>query len=158
MDISIDTILNIGGWLFGGGALGGILTWKFTRRKAKAEADTAEAEADQERQNYYQQLIDDLAKDRDYYKSSRDELRSRQDATDEKIRELQMEVAKNGRKLECLRPFLCGRSGCKERICVELDDEGEVSIHDKRQEQQQQQEQKPADPLDGIEPNTGQVF
>ena len=134
MEITIDTILNVVGWLFGGGALGGLLTWRFTRRKAKAEALEAEAEAEQkkaeaeqERQNYYQQIIDDIAKDRDYYKNERNELRGRLDSMAETIRVLQTEVAKNGRKLDCLRPFLCGRTGCKDRICVEMTDEGEVT-------------------------------
>ena len=137
MEITLDTILNIGGWLFGGGALGGLLTWRFTRRKAKADAISAEAEAEaekakaeQERQNYYQQIIDDIAKDRDYYKQERDELRGRLDSMAATIRDLQMEVAKNGRKLECLRPFLCGRSGCKDRICVEFSEIGEVTVEE----------------------------
>ena len=49
MEIGLDTILNIGGWLLGGGSIGGILTWRFTRRKAKAEALEAEAEAEQKK-------------------------------------------------------------------------------------------------------------
>lgn len=138
MEISIDTILNIGGWLFGGGALGGLLTWRFTRRKAKAEAIEAEAEAEQkkaeaeqERQNYYQQLIEDIAKDRDYYKSERDELRGRLDSMEGQVRDLQRDVARNGRVVESLRPFICTDLSCKKRLRGVISANGEVEQEQK---------------------------
>ena len=138
MEISIDTILNIGSWLFGGGALGGLLTWRFTRRKAKAEAIEAEAEAEQkkaeaeqERQNYYQQLIEDIAKDRDYYKSERDELRGRLDSMEGQVRDLQRDVARNGRVVESLRPFICTDLSCKKRLRGVISANGEVEQEQK---------------------------
>lgn len=126
MEISIDTILNIAGWLFGGGALGGILTWRFTRRKAKAEAEAAEAEASEKKQDYYQQIIEDVAKDRDYYKTERNELRTRLDEMDEKFRTLQYEVARNGRMVESLRPFICTNLKCKLRQRGVISADGEI--------------------------------
>ena len=140
MEFNIDALLNIAGWLFGGGAIGGFATWQFTRRKAKAEAVTAEAAATKEIQDVYQQLVSDVKADRDEQKAyigelkddrrllrqERDELRDRIDRTEEMVRQLQLEVAKNGRKLECLRPFICGRRGCPERIAVDITEEGEV--------------------------------
>ena len=138
MEISIDTILNIGGWLFGGGALGGLLTLRFTRRKAQAEAIEAEAEAEQkkaeaeqERQNYYQQIIDDIAKDRDYYKTERDELRGRLDSMEGQVRDLQRDVARNGRVVESLRPFICTDLSCKKRLRGVISATGEVEQEQK---------------------------
>lgn len=76
-----DSITNILSLLFGGSLIS-IITWKFARRKADAEAKKAEAEAKQAeaeaaeaKQDYYQQMMEDLAKDRDYYKQERDEYR-----------------------------------------------------------------------------------
>ena len=120
--MSIDTLVAIIGLFIGGGG-GAFFTWRWQRRKAKAEAK-------REEQGYYQQMMEDIARDRDYYKQERDELRGRLDSMAATIRDLQMEVAKNGRKLECLRPFLCGRSGCKDRICVEFSESGEVTVEE----------------------------
>lgn len=138
--------------------MGGLLTWRFTRRKAKAEAIEAEAEAEQkkaeaeqERQNYYQQIIDDIAKDRDYYKQERDELRGRLDSMDGQVQELKRDVARNGRMVEALRPFICTDLGCQIRKRAVISENGEVK------------EAKPKkaakkDPLDGVAPDTGNVF
>ena len=115
MDINLDAILNIAEWLFGGAALGGFATWRYTRRKAKAEAELTEADVDEKHQDYYQKIIEDVAKDRDYYKDERNELRSRLDDMDNKFRELQYEVARNGRMVELMRPFLCTNLKCKAR-------------------------------------------
>lgn len=134
MEITISDILSIAGWLFGGGALGGILTWRYTRRqaeaeakKAEAEAKQAEAEATEAKQDYYQQMLDDLAKDRDYYKQDRDEHRRRLDEMDIKMRELQAQVARNGRKVDAMVPFMCADMVCKLRKRVTISDEGEIS-------------------------------
>lgn len=134
MEITIDTILTVGGWLFGGGALGGLLTWRFTRRKAKAEALEAEAEAEQkkaeaeqERQNYYQQIIDDIAKDRDYYKTERNELRGRLDSITQEVSEikrtgeeersrLQLTIESLTQKVDSMEPKLCYMEDCPNRM------------------------------------------
>lgn len=127
MEITLDTIINIGGWLLGGGSLGGLLTWRFTRRKANADAISAEAEAEkkkseaeQELQDYYKHIIDDIANDRDYYKHERDELRARLDSMEEQVRGLQREVARNGIMLDSLRHFMCADFSCKHRKRVTM--------------------------------------
>ena len=127
-----ESVTNILSLLFGGSLIS-IVTWKFARRKAdaeakkaEAEAKAAEAEAQQEKQNYYQQLIDDIAKDRDYYKRDRDEQRTRMDEMDVKFRELQSAVARNGRMVEAMRPFMCADLKCPHRQRVTISPEGEV--------------------------------
>lgn len=127
-----ESVTNILSLLFGGSLIS-IVTWKFARRKAdaeakkaEAEAKTAEAEAQQEKQNYYQQIIDDIAKDRDYYKRDRDEQRTRMDEMDVKFRELQSAVARNGRMVEAMRPFMCADLKCPHRQRVTISPEGEV--------------------------------
>ena len=164
MEITIDTILTVGGWLFGGGALGGLLTWRFTRRKAKAEALEAEAEAEQkkaeaeqERQNYYQQIIDDIAKDRDYYKTERNELRGRLDSITQEVSEikrtgeeersrLQLTIESLTQKVDSMEPKLCYRMECPNRLAAT-----DIKCIKKTAK-------KKENPLEGIEPPTGPVI
>ena len=127
-----DSVINILGLLFGGSVIS-IVTWRFARRKAESEAKKAEAEAKQAeaeaaeaRQDYYQQMMDDLAKDRDYYKTERNELRSRLDDTDDKLRDLQRDVARNGRMVEAMRPFICTDLACKARKRALISADGEI--------------------------------
>ena len=128
-----ESFTNILSLLFGGSLIS-IVTWKFARRKAEseakkaeAEAKQAEAEAEQEKQNYYQQIVDDIAKDRDYYKTERDELRSRLDSVFEELREIKMKGEEERanlrvtidtltKKVESLIPHLCFARNCKNRI------------------------------------------
>lgn len=137
MELSFDTILNAIGLIFGGSAIGGLLTWKITRRKAMADAATAEAEAEQkkaeaeqEKQNYYQQIIDDISKDRDYYKAERDEMRTKLDSVFDELRELKkvgeeerqslrMTIDSLNAKVDSMIPNLCFRKGCISRITTE---------------------------------------
>ena len=84
MEITLDTILGILCLFIGGGG-GAFFTWQYQKKKARAEAKAAEAEAANEKQNYYQQNIDDVAKDRDYYKQERDEYRMTIKRYDERI-------------------------------------------------------------------------
>ena len=139
---SISDILSI---VFGG-TLISVITWKFARRKAaaealKAEADAKQAEAEakkaeieaaQEKQEYYQRMVDDIAKDRDYYKRDRDEQRTRMDEMDVKFRELQSAVARNGRMVEAMRPFMCADLKCPHRQRVTISPEGEVERKGKK--------------------------
>lgn len=146
MEISIDTLINIGTLLLGGGG-GAFFTWRWQRAKAKAEAKEAEAEAEQaetsaakEMQDVYQQLIADiktdrneqkqyineLKEDRRHLREERDELRTRIDRTDETVRDLQAQVARNGRMVAAMSPFLCARQKCPDRIYATVSDEGEV--------------------------------
>lgn len=131
MEIGIDTWIAIIGLLLGGGGIGTFFTWKYTRKKEKAEADTAV-------QDVYQQLIADIKTDRDEQKAyiselkedrrhlreERDELRNRQDKLEDDIFQLKRQVARNGRMVECLRPLVCGRRGCPDRLPAEILEEG----------------------------------
>jgi hypothetical protein len=115
--------------------------------KAKFEAMQANATLTKEIQDSYQRLTEDLKanldtqqeyneeqkqyikelkEDRRHLREERDDLRKRQDKTDNDVRDLQMKVARYGRILECMRPFLCGREGCAIRVPVIISPEGEV--------------------------------
>ena len=139
MEISIDTLINIGSILLGGGG-GAFFTWRWVRAKAKAEAQSAEVNMAKEVQDIYQQalkdkeeevtdknrIIKELREDRDHFRQDRNELRKRIDETDEKLRDLQAQVARNGRQLECMRPLLCGWQNCPDRINVTISADGEI--------------------------------
>ena len=141
MEINIDTIIAILGLFIGGGS-GAFLTWRYQRKKEKAEAVKAEADAAKELQDVYQQLITDIKTDRDEQKAyinelkedrnhlrkDRDDLRKRQDDLEQQVRSLQKDVARNGRMVECMRPFLCGKSGCKDRMPVNISNEMDTII------------------------------
>lgn len=127
-----DSITNILSLLFGGSIIS-IVTWKFARKKAEAdakqaeaEAKKAEAEAQKEKQDYYQQMMDDLAKDRDYYKGERDEYRKTLKVYDERFDLLERNQARQGRMIEAMRPFMCADLACKLRQRVVVSDEGVV--------------------------------
>lgn len=151
MEITLDAIISIIGLFVGGGA-GAFFTWRWQRKKAKAEAESAEIDAAKDLQEMYQQMLSDakadredrkvqieeLRHERDHYKQDRNELRERLDETDAKIRDLQREVARNGRQIELMRPFLCYVQGCKMRQLVEVSATEESSSP----------EQKDIDPID----------
>jgi hypothetical protein len=137
MEITLEAIIGLISMLFGGGTIGGVLTWQYMRRKAKAEAMSAEVDAAKDKQEYYRGIIDDVAKDRDYYKQERDEVRERMDKmahsfmdwrmeADKDRMDMKMQIAKLGRKVESMAPFLCGDLQCKLRKHVVLSDEGVV--------------------------------
>ena len=132
--MTLDTWIAIIGLFLGGGGIGTFFTWKYTKRKEKAEAESAETTAAKELQDIYQQLIDDVKKDRDEQKTyigelkedrrhlreERDELRNRQEKTEEEVRELKKIQARQGMKIEAMRPFLCYDTKCKKRQLVEM--------------------------------------
>lgn len=129
MAFDINSVESVLGLLLGGGGLGALFTWKFTRRKLDAEASSSEVDLAQKVQETYQdmleykqkevddnhRLIEELRTDRDHYKQGYEELRSRQDKTDEIVRGLQDQVAENRKEMNMMRPFLCGVIGCKLR-------------------------------------------
>ena len=144
MEITLDTLISLAGLLLGGGG-GAFFTWRYMRRKAKAEAEQAETDAAKDKQDYYQQLLEDLKYDRedrkaqndelrqerDHYKTERNELRDRIEKMDESVRTLKKsfldreiltdrKIAQLGRKVEAMRPFLCGDLMCKKRQLVEI--------------------------------------
>ena len=125
MEITLEAIISIVGLLAGGTGIGGFFVWKDTKRKAQAEAKQAEAEAAKaeseaanDKLDYYQKIIDGVARDRDYYKQERDEYRMTIKRYDERINHLERAVARNGRMVEAMRPFLCGDMKCQRRILV----------------------------------------
>ena len=146
MEITLDTILGILGLFIGGGG-GAFFTWRWQRKKAKAEAKTAEADAAKELQDVYQQLVQDIKTDRDEQKAyiqelkedrshlrkDRDDLRKRQDELEEQVRGLQREVARNGRMVANMRPFLCGLLACKNRTPVTISEDAEIETEPQTQ-------------------------
>lgn len=144
MEITIDTLISLAGLFIGGGG-GAFFTWRYMRRKAKAEAIQAEVEAAKDKQDYYQQIIEDVAKDRDYYKQERDEVRERMDKmarsfmdwrmeADKDRMDMKMEIAKLGRRVEVMAPFMCGDLTCKLRKRVVLSEDGVVKAADRKKE------------------------
>lgn len=134
MSFDINSIESVLGLLLGGGGFGALLTWKFTRRKLNAEASSSEVDLAQKVQETYQdmleykqkevednhRLIEELRADRDHYKQGYDEMRDRQDKTEEKIRELEEKVSENKNAMNAMVPFLCGVQGCPKRKYVEM--------------------------------------
>ena len=164
MEITLEAILSAIGLLTGGG-FGTFFTWRYFKRKAKADAESAEAEAKQKaaeaeqarieankqfqemyktmfediKQNYdeKQGIIDELRRDRDHFKEERDELREKVEKLQKSIfewkqqadndrSETNMKVARLGRKVEMMAPFMCGDLSCKLRQRVTISDEGEI--------------------------------
>ena len=158
MEITFDSIISIITLLIGGGSLGGLLVWRWTKRKAAAEAKSAEVDMAQKVQDTYQQILDDKQKevddnhrliaelraDRDHYKQGYLEFREqveqlqkdfskfRRETEDERDK-MKRDIARNGRQLECLRPFLCGREDCALRVPVTISQVGEISKPDASQ-------------------------
>lgn len=156
MNIEFDTIINVLTLLLGSGG-GAFFTWRYLRqqeaakaKEAEANAVTAETSAVKEVQDVYQQLITDVKADRDEQKAyiselkedrrhlreERDELRERIDKTDESVRALQQAVARNGRQIECMRPLLCGRAGCPDRVAVAISEDGVIRSRQQKKEQE----------------------
>lgn len=169
MEITLDTIINILGLFLGGGA-GAFFTWRYQKRKAKAEAISAEVNTTKEVQDMYQQMlkdtgeylsdykqkVEDLRSERDHYKEDRNDLRERiekltrsfmdwrQQADDERS-ELKMKISRLGRKVDAMTPFMCGDLGCKLRQRVTISDDGVVKT---RMSQSRKQESSDIEPLE----------
>lgn len=137
MEITLEAIISFIGLFVGGGA-GAFFTWRYQRKKAKAEAEQAEVDAEKDKQDYYQQLLEDykshheeLRSEREHYKNERNELRDKVEKMDEEMRsmkrlwtdkeiETDRKIAQLGRKVEAMRPFLCGDLKCKKRQLVQI--------------------------------------
>ena len=170
----MDTIISLLGLFIGGGG-GAFFTWRFMRRKAKAEAESAEIDAAKDLQDMYQQMLsdakqdredrkmqmDELRQERDQYKQERNELRDSIERLEDSLRKMRSEytteknetdrkIAQLGRKVEAMRPFLCGDLTCKKRQLVALLD-GEDPDTPKNAKPSKVSKTKAAEPQD-IEP------
>ena len=150
MEITLDAIISLIGLFVGGGA-GAFFTWKYQRKKARAEAVTAEVDAAKDMQDMDQQMLEDakrdredrreqveeLRADRDHYKQERNELRDKMEQltrsfmdwrleADNDRSKMKMDIAKLGRKVETMVPFMCGNLSCKDRQRVVLSEDGTV--------------------------------
>lgn len=137
LTIIISVLTAVGGWE----AIRYFLNRRAEKRKAEAEAESAETAATKEVQDVYQQLIADvkadreeqrqyimeLKEDRKHLREERNELLARIDKTDDTVRQLQRDVSRNGRMVESMRPFMCGRVRCPNRISVTISDAGVVN-------------------------------
>ena len=101
MEITLDTIISILGIFLGGGA-GAFFTWKYQRRKAKAEAN----------------------------KEERNDLRTTIKSYNERMDLLERNQARQGRMIVAMRPFLCADLACKKRRLVTKSDIGEIDTEE----------------------------
>lgn len=84
------------------GSLSWLVTIKFTRKQAEADAMKSV-------QDVYQELIEDL-------RTSNSSLKEKIAEMEESIKLLQGDVQRNNRRLIELQPWLCFRDGCARRI------------------------------------------
>ncbi len=96
-----------------GGGLGSLVTLRWSRMSAKNEAQKG-------MQDIYQELMDDLKRDRDFYKEQSEQLREQIATLNLKVEQLEREVRENRQSLKDLQPNLCGRSGCAQRIYMSI--------------------------------------
>ena len=73
-------------------------------------------------------VIAELREERDHYKNDRNELRDRVGKMEDTVLELKREVARNGRMVEMMRPFLCYDLKCKKRQRVQISECAEADI------------------------------
>ena len=138
-------------------------------KQKEADAKTAEIEMAQKIQDTYQEMLEDknkevednhrliteLRADRDHYRQGyieiRDEMeklskefRNFRSETEEDRAKMKRDIARNGRQMEAMRPFMCGDLSCKVRQRVTtLDAEAlERTIH------VQKHEPEDIDPID----------
>ena len=112
MEITLEAIISYIGLFVGGGA-GVFFTWRYQKKKAKAEAESAEIDAAKEMQGLYKQMladaneyledarnkVDGLRQERDHYKQDRDELREKVDKLTKMFYELKTEGEKERAQL-----------------------------------------------------------
>lgn len=140
MEIEFSDVISMAGLLASGGGIGFWFTWRYARRKEKAEAEQAETTAAKGVQDMYQELIEDmkndrmdqrnyigeLKEDRDKLYAERKDLSERLDKMDEKVRQLQSKVEQNRRMVSTMRPMLCSDMTCKKRKEVQINTEWKI--------------------------------
>lgn len=116
--LGLLTIIAGGGWF---------INWKANKRKSNAEATQEEADGWAKQQDVYQQTIADMQKFNDMYRTynatlieENSTLRKNYDDLMKRMDSHQREIARLGRRLDCLSPFLCGAVGCMRRKKVSL--------------------------------------
>lgn len=114
MNIDIYNIINTIVTAFVGG--GWFIYYKSNKKKADGEASEVEASGWEAQQKVYQHTIEDLEKSCDFIRKDRDllrkeneelhkenmELRKRIGTLEDKILDMQKEIARNGRRIEAL--------------------------------------------------------
>lgn len=161
MEISLEAIISLLGLFVGGGG-GAFFMWKWQKRKAKAEAESAEIDAAKDLQDMYQQMLEDskadredrksqmeeLRQERDHYKQERNELRDEIGRLSEEMRDwkrksederdgLKRDVARLGRRVDAMTPFMCADLSCQLRKRVAQSDIAGADV-----------EPHPIDPID----------
>lgn len=164
MEITLESIISFIGLFVGGGA-GAFFTWRYQKKKAKAEAESAEIDAAKEMQELYRQMLNDaneyledarnkvdgLRQERDHYKADRDELREKVDKLTKMFYELKTEGEKERAQLRVSISTLqsqlkgivgmtCSVQDCKLRQVIVFDAPN--------QKRRQPREQKDIDPID----------
>ena len=124
--IIISILTALGGWE----AIKYFINRQSEKKKSEAEADTAASQALKEMQEAYLTFTTDAKNVLDGYKSyvarleserktlidDGERMKKRIDELENKMRDLQSEVARNGRMVAALRPFLCGCAlSCRNR-------------------------------------------
>ena len=116
--LAVLTLIFGGGWIF---------TYHAYKRKNEGEAMQSEAQGWEAVQQVYQKAIadydkysEDMRTEREVLKAENKELRERYKKTDDEIIDLKKKVARQGRRLDALSPFLCGVVGCVNRKRVAL--------------------------------------
>ena len=95
----------------------------FLGNKNTVQQLVQDIKTDRDEQKAY---IQELKEDRSHLRRDRDDLRKRQDELEESVRSLQREVARYGRMVANMRPFLCGRTNCPNRMLVTISADGET--------------------------------
>lgn len=148
--MEIATFIEVLTIIMGGGGIGAVVTWGYLRRQEaaktkeqEANAVTAEAEAAIRKQDYYQEIIEDMKKDREYMKEIREEqeayiheikadrdrlhnernmlrkenneLRKTVKRLEDTQREQGDKIARLGRMYKAMMPLICTNTSCKKR-------------------------------------------
>ena len=161
MEITLEAIISLAGLFIGGGG-GAFFTWRYMRRKARAEAQTAEIDAAKEMQGLYKQMLNDaneyledarnkvegLRQERDQYKSDRDELREKvsqltnmfyelKTDSEKERSQLRVDITQVKQQMKGLIPLTCSVADCKLRKIIILEDETDGRQRKRRQSLQQ---------------------
>lgn len=128
MEITLEGIVALITLFIGGSGIGGLLTWRWLKKKAKAEADQAAAEAKQKEaeakaaevelaqkiQDTYQEILEDkqkevednhrliaeLREDRDHYKKGYVEMREEVDKLTKEFYDFKRDTMKEREKMK----------------------------------------------------------